>query len=80
MTDDDYDDDEFFCSDQSDYDNLSGFDDSDNDNHTSFQKNNTPNMNRIIGGPIKPDVSRMNKANADRALSDYILTKFEVIM
>ena len=48
MTDDDYDDAEFFCSDQSDYDNLSGFDDSDNDNNTSFQKNTSPNMNRIL--------------------------------
>ena len=71
MTDDDYDDAEFFCSDQSDYDNLSGFDDSDNDNNTSFQKNTSPNMNRIIGGPTKPDVSRMSKANAAKALSKY---------
>ena len=57
-------------SDQSDYEQYSNLD-SDDDLHTSFQKNKSPNLNRVQGGPIKPDVSKMSEYDAEMEMKKY---------
>ena len=57
-------------SDQSDYDKNSCVDSND-DLFTSFQKNQSPNLNRVQGGPTKPDVSRMTESQAAIAMKKY---------
>ena len=65
---DDDDDNDLNYSDQSDYDNYSAVD-SDVDLNTSFQKNKSPSLNRIQGGPSKPDVSNMSESDAMEAMN-----------
>ena len=62
--------DEFECSDESEYEHLPA-NDSDDDLFTSFQKNDQPPTNRVLGGPIKPDTSKMSDYDAAIAMSDY---------
>ena len=66
----DYVPDELLCSEEEDYDNLPGIDD-DDEFFTSFPKNKSPNINRIEGGPTKPNVSNMSDDEANRTLKDY---------
>ena len=62
--------DDFECSDESEYENLPA-DDSDDDLFTSFQKNDQPLTNRVMGGPSKPDTSKMSDYDAANAMADY---------
>ena len=66
--------DELDCSEVSDYDNIPGVDD-DDEFFTSFQKNTSPNINRIEGGPTKPDIRNMTEEEATRTLKEYKIAR-----
>ena len=57
-------------SNQSDYEQYSTLD-SDDELHMSFQKNKSPNLNRVQGGPIIPDVSKMSEYDAEMEMKKY---------
>ncbi len=60
-----------YTSDVDDYTNLSDLDDSEDELHTSFQKNSTTTKNRISGGPIPPDYTKMSEQEAVIAATKY---------
>jgi hypothetical protein len=74
----DNDDNDLNYSDQSDYNNYSVVD-SDDDLHTSFQKNKSPNLNRVQGGPSKPDVSNMSDSDAAAAMNKFKVEQKKMI-
>ncbi len=69
--DDDEDGDYKYTSDVDDYENISDLDDSEDELRTSFQKNSTNTKNRISGGPIPPDYSKMSEREAAIAATKY---------
>ena len=72
VDDDDNEDDDYkYTSDVDDYTNLSDLDDSEDELRTSFQKNSTTTKNRISGGPIPPDYTKMSEQEAAIAMTKY---------